>query len=110
MLMDKLRAVNPNVCFLFITNNDCWLRVGRQRRTYNRNTQKVEQAMMELARECNGAVWNQFRIMGGYSSSNRWVSAHLMNRDHIHFSPEGYELLADLLYNAICNEELRVKS
>ena len=54
-------------------------------------------------------VWNQFRIMGGYSSSNRWVSAHLMNRDHIHFSPEGYELLADLLYNAICNEELRVK-
>ena len=105
-----LRAVNPNVCFLFITNNDCWLRVGRQRRTYNRNTQKVEQAMMELARECNGAVWNQFRIMGGYSSSNRWVSAHLMNRDHIHFSPEGYELLADLLYNAICNEELRVKS
>lgn len=110
MLMDKLRAVNPNVCFLFITNNDCWLRVGRQRRTYNRNTQKVEQAMMELARECNGAVWNQFRIMGGYSSSNRWVSAHLMNRDHIHFSPEGYELLADLLYNAICNEEIRVKS
>ena len=110
MLMDRLRAVNPNVCFLFITNNDCWLRVGKQRRTYNRNTQKVEQAMMELARECNGAVWNQFRIMGGYSSSSRWVGAHLMNRDHIHFLTEGYELLADLLYNAICYEELRVKN
>ena len=100
-LMAELRKANPNVCFLFITNNDCWLRVGRQRRTYNRNTQKVEQAMMELARESDGAVWNQFRIMGGYSSSNRWVNARLMNRDHIHFLRPGYELLADLLYNAI---------
>lgn len=105
-LMDELRKANPNVCFLFITNNDCWLRVGRQRRTYNRNTQKVEQAMMELARECDGAVWNQFRIMGGFSSSGRWVNTHLMNRDHIHFLRPGYELLSDLLYNAIVNSEL----
>ena len=100
-LMDELRKANPNVCFLFITNNDCWLRVGRQRRILNRNTQKVEQAMMELARECDGAVWNQFRIMGGFGSSNRWVNARLMNRDHIHFRRAGYELLADLLFNAI---------
>ena len=105
-LMDELRKANPNVCFLFITNNDCWLRVGRQRRTYNRNTQKVEQAMMELARECNGAVWNQFRIMGGFGSSNRWVNARLMNRDHIHFLRPGYELLADLLYNAMMQPPL----
>ena len=102
--MDELRKANPNVCFLFITNNDCWLRVGRQRRILNRNTQKVEQAMMELARECDGAVWNQFRIMGGYGSSNRWVNARLMNRDHIHFLRPGYELLADLLYNALTIE------
>lgn len=100
-LMDELRKANPNVCFLFITNNDCWLRVRRQRRAPNRNTQKVEQAMMALARECDGAVWNQFRIMGGYGSSNRWVNAHLMNRDHIHFLRPGYELLGDLLYNAM---------
>ena len=100
-LLEELRQVNPKVCFLFITNNDCWLRFGRQRRTLNRNTQKVEQAMMELAKECDGAVWNQFRVMGGYGSSNRWVNARLMNRDHIHFLRAGYELLADLLYNAI---------
>ena len=105
-LMDELRKANPNVCFLFITNNDCWLRVRRQRRAPNRNTQKVEQAMMALARECDGAVWNQYRIMGGYGSSNRWVYAHLMNRDHIHFLRPGYELLADLLYNAMMQPPL----
>jgi len=109
-LMDELRKANPNVCFLFITNNDCWLRVGRQRRIYNRNTQKVEQAMMDLARECDGAVWNQFRIMGGFGSSGRWVNARLMNRDHIHFLRSGYELLADLLYKAICSPSGEVKS
>lgn len=107
-LMATLQRVNPEVCFLFITNNDCFLNVRRQRRTYNRNTQKVEQAMMDLARESNGAVWNQFRIMGGYGSSNRWVMAHLMNRDHIHFLRPGYELLADLLYNAIANGNVNV--
>lgn len=100
-LMDEFRTVNPHVCFLFITNNDCWLRIRKQRRTYNRNTQKVEQAMMDLARECGGAVWNQFRIMGGYGSSGRWVNARLMNRDHVHFLRPGYELLADLFYNAM---------
>ncbi len=101
LLMDEFRTVNPNVHFLFITNNDCWLRVGRGRRIPNRNTQKVEQAMMELAEECNGAVWNQFRVMGGFSSSNRWVNARLMNRDHIHFLRSGYELMADLMFRAI---------
>ena len=104
-IMNEIRKANPRACFLFITNNDCWLRVGKQRRTLNRNTHKVEQAMMELARECDGAVWNQFRIMGGYGSSNKWVNAHLMNRDHIHFLRPGYELLADLLYNAIITTE-----
>ncbi|MCH5168925.1 MAG: hypothetical protein J1F27_04725 [Prevotellaceae bacterium] len=105
-LMNEIRKANPNACFLFITNNDCWLRAGRQRRVLNRNTQKVEQAMMDLARECDGAVWNQFRIMGGYGSSNHWVNARLMNRDHIHFLRAGYELLADLLYNALVTTEL----
>ena len=62
--------------------------------------------MMDLARECDGAVWNQFRIMGGFGSSNRWVNARLMNRDHIHFLRPGYELLADLLYNAMMQPPL----
>lgn len=105
-LMNEIRKANPKACFLFITNNDCWLRVGKQRRILNRNTQKVEQAMMELARECGGAVWNQFRIMGGYGSSNQWVNARLMNRDHIHFLRPGYELLADLLYNALITKNI----
>ena len=107
-LMDEIRRTNPSAVFLFITNNDCWLRVGRQRRVANHNTQKVEQAMMDLARECNGVVWDQYRIMGGFGSSNRWVTAHLMNRDHIHFLRPGYELLADLLWNAIVQRTTQI--
>lgn len=99
-LITRLQSVNPNVALLFVTNNDCFLRYGKQKGIYNRNTKTVEQAMMELAREFNGAVWNQFRIMGGFGSSSNWVSQKMMRKDHIHFTEAGYHLLADKLYEA----------
>lgn len=103
-LMRRIRLSNPQCAFLFITNNDCYLNVGRKKKTYNRNTEKVEQAFLELAEESHGAVWNLYRIMGGYGSSNKWVKAGMMRSDHIHFSVRGYELLGDMLYNAILED------
>ncbi len=106
-LMDRIRAVSPDCAFLFVTNNDCFLRVKKYRRTYNPNTMKVEKAFRELAAECGGAVWNQFRIMGGFRSSASWQYAGLMRADRIHFTREGYELLGDLLYNALITDYLK---
>lgn len=103
-LMRRIRLSNPQCAFLFITNNDCYLNVGRKRKTYNRNTEKVEQAFLELAEESHGAVWNLYRIMGGYGSSGKWVKAGMMRSDHIHFSVRGYELLGDMLYNAMLED------
>ena len=103
-LMRRIRLSNPQCAFLFITNNDCYLNVGRKKKTYNRNTEKVEQAFLELAEESHGAVWNLYRIMGGYGSSNKWVKAGMMRSDHIHFSVRGYELLGDMLYNAMLED------
>jgi lysophospholipase L1-like esterase len=103
-LINNILSVNPNATFLFITNNDCWLRVGRRRRVFNTNGPVVEKAMTELAREYDGAVFNQFRVMGGLGSSSKWVRAGLMNRDHIHFLSAGYQLMADLIYNAFVQD------
>lgn len=103
-LMNEILSVNPNAAFLFITNNDCWLRVGRRRHVFNANGPVVEKAMMDLAQEFNGAVFNQFRVMGGLGSSSKWVRAGLMNRDHIHFLTAGYQLMGDLLYNAFVQD------
>ena len=103
-LINSILSTNPNVAFLFLTNNDCWLRVGRRRHVFNANGPVVEQAMTELAREFNGAVFSQFQVMGGLGSSSEWVSAGLMNRDHVHFLSAGYRLMADLIFNAFVQD------
>ncbi len=100
-LINRIRRVSPSCCFLFITNNDCWLSVKGYRRRPNTNTQRVRQAMIELAAEWGGAVFDCYGLMGGQASSNSWVRAGLQRRDHIHFSRQGYELWGDLLYNAL---------
>lgn len=100
-LMRRIRRVSPQCCFLFITNNDCWLNVRGYRRRPNLNTRRAVQAMNELAAESGSAVFDCYRLMGGHASSNAWVRAGLQRRDHIHFSRQGYELWGDLLYNAL---------
>ena len=92
------------VNLLFITNNDCAFTVGKGRRAKkiaNPNTERVRQAMIELATELNGAVFDVYGLMGGIKSSEKWVEAGLMKKDRIHFTNEGYVLVGDLLYNAI---------
>lgn len=105
-LINRIRRVSPSCCFLFITNNDCWLNVHGRRRQFNTNTPKVQQAMRELARETDGALFDVFAMMGGLRSSADWVREGLQRPDHIHFTREGYELWGDLLYNALVNDYL----
>lgn len=103
-LIHRVQEVSPGCCLLFITNNDCWFNFRGRRRRLNTNTAKVEKAMVELAQEVGGAVFDAYEIMGGYGSSNAWVRAHLQRPDHIHFTKEGYELWGDLLYNALMTD------
>ncbi len=106
-LIRRIRSVSPQCCFIFITNNDCWFNFRGRRRQFNTNTPRVRQAMCELARENDAAVFDVFALMGGLRSSNAWVRARLQRPDHIHFTREGYELWGDLLYNAIVKDYLK---
>lgn len=99
-LINKIKRVNPKAVFIFITNNDCKLNIRGYGNSYNPNSLKVEKAFMELAEEYSGAVWNLFRVMGGPGSSKEWVSQGLMQTDRIHFTRLGYQVVADLLFNA----------
>ena len=103
-LIERIRSVNPDACLIFITNNDCAYTIGKGRRAKkiaNPNTERVRQAMIELAQELNGAVFDVYGLMGGIKSSEKWVEEGLMKKDRIHFTNEGYRLIGDLLYNAI---------
>ena len=105
-LLQKIYAANPNCAVIFITNNDCVVRVGRRSYGLNKNTALVQQAMHELAEEHNGAVWDLYEIMGGLGSISVWNEAGLANKDRVHFLVPGYNLLGDMLYNAIIYEWL----
>ena len=95
-LVEKVRAVNPQCAILFTVNNDSWYH-----RAPNRHTETVEQAFLELSARYKAALWDLYDIMGGHGSMQEWTAAGLAQGDKIHFTPDGYRLLGDLLFNAI---------
>ena len=99
-LIDMVLEDSPECAIVFVTNNDSW-RWSRRRMVHNGNGEAVRRAMFELAVEYRGAVWDLFGLMGGNGSATRWRDAGLMKQDRLHFTREGYELLGDLLFQAI---------
>ena len=104
-LIAKIRNASPDCAFVFITNNDSYrkikVRKGRYNYQVNKNGLIAQQAFYEIARQNCGGVWDQFEIMGGLRSMKEWQDAGLAQKDKIHFSPRGYALLGDMLYNAL---------
>ena len=103
-LIKVVKRVNPDCALLFMSNNDSFKRVkGKRHKKYEVNTNGliVEEAFMEMGRQYNAAVWDQFDIMGGLTSMQDWEKAGLAKGDKIHFTNDGYMLLGDLLYNAL---------
>lgn len=96
-IIRQIRTANPNTFFVFLTNNDSY---GYNKKL-NTNGVIVQEAMYELAQKHNGAVWDMFAVMGGLKSANIWKARDLLKKDRIHFTREGYNLIGDLLFNAL---------
>lgn len=95
-LMEMIRSTNKDAVFVFITNNDTYY----QKRQPNRNAYKVQESMHRLAEKYNGAVYDLFAIMGGLGSIDDWKDANLAASDRIHLTKRGYELQADMMFEA----------
>ena len=95
-LVQLVRHANPHCAFLFTSCNDSW----KNNRTNPFGT-RAERAFEEIAAGCDGAFWDLFDIMGGAGSMDAWVNAGYARADHIHFTPEGYTILGNLLFNAL---------
>ncbi|MEY3398885.1 MAG: hypothetical protein RL220_1479 [Bacteroidota bacterium] len=96
-LIQTIRSVNPDCAFLFITNNDTYY----NKRYPNRNAFKVRETMLRLAEKHHGAVYDLFNVMGGLGSISDWRDAKLASSDLVHLTREGYELQADMMFQAI---------
>ena len=99
-LIAAIRRVNPDCALLFITNNDSYKRVKKKKYAVNTNGKVVQEAFLELGKKYDAAVWDQFYIMGGLESMKAWEKAKLAQKDKVHFTADGYQLMGDLLYNA----------
>lgn len=109
-LIKIIQRVNPDCAILFVTNNDSYKKEKAKRKKdryqVNPNGRIVEEAFMELGKQYNAAVWDQFDIMGGLCSMQDWEAAELAQKDKVHFTNSGYKLIGDLLYNALITRYL----
>ena len=99
-LVDSVRAANPDCAFLFVTNNDSFRKTGRRKYSVNTNGLLAREVFYRLARDVDGAVWDQFEVMGGLKSMDQWRIAKLGRPDRVHFTAAGYRLLGDLFCDA----------
>ncbi|MCQ2283979.1 MAG: GDSL-type esterase/lipase family protein [Bacteroidales bacterium] len=102
-LVQKIREANPNCSFIFFSNNDTWKR-ARKGYYVNPTGPEVKDVMFRLADLTGGAVWDQFSIMGGLKSMETWRRKGLAQKDHVHFTAAGYNLIGDLFYDAFIRE------
>lgn len=103
VLIDIIKKHNPNCAFIFVTNNDTFKRVKKKRKWYwvnNTNGKEVQEVMYELAKKTDGAVFDQYKIMGGAKSMAKWYTAKLAQKDRVHFTKAGYQLMGELFFNA----------
>ena len=99
-LVMRVRAANPRAAILFTTNTDSYYK----RKYPNKNAEKVRDVMVRLAQRHQGAVWDTYAVMGGLGSIKAWIRVGLANNDKVHLLRPGYELLADLLFNALMQD------
>jgi len=102
-LVDSIRSVNPDCAFIFITNNDSFFKLSRRRYKVNTNGPLAREVFYRLADDTDGAVWDQFEVMGGLKSMEQWQKAGLAQKDRVHFTTAGYQLVGTLFYQALDN-------
>lgn len=95
-LIREVLAVNPRCAILLTTNNDSY-RHGAP----NPQGREAVRAFERLARDHRTGLWDLFTVMGGYGSMSAWEDAGLAQRDKVHFTPQGYDLVGNLMYNAL---------
>jgi len=103
-LVQRIREANPDCAFIFVTNNDTWKRGKRGRYYVNKTGPMVQDVMYRLADLTGGAVWDQFAVMGGLKSMESWRKKGLAQKDRVHFTAAGYNLIGDLFWEAFIRE------
>lgn len=84
---------------LLVSPNDILL----QKKYKTKHPQEVSELLDVKSKEYQTAFWNFYQIMGAEGSIRTWQTNGLAQRDYIHLTRGGYEVAAQLLFDAINN-------
>ncbi|GAB4204322.1 MAG: hypothetical protein Fur0023_12020 [Bacteroidia bacterium] len=95
-LIKILKKAHPEASILITTISDNYVR----KKGYNKRTETGNQAIFEIMKKHQIAVWDLNAVMGGYKSMYKWHKAGFSAKDRIHFNKKGYTLLGNLMTDA----------
>ena len=96
-LIQDINSANPNASIIITVPNDDYL----YKKYPNKFTAEQETVIYKLAKKYNIGVWDLYKIMGGFNSSQTWFDYKLMRYDRIHFTRKGYIFKGNLFFNAL---------
>lgn len=74
------------------------------RELYNQNAHICAESIAKVGKRLKCPVWDFNAIMGNAENVDTWFESGLLRTDYLHFTKEGYELQAHLLFQAITNK------
>lgn len=91
--INNIKIHNPNTDILFIIPPDINTEINY--------INFVHPMLISICKEKNVAYWDLYEVMGGKDSMDKWIQNDLGNQDNIHFTVEGYTLMANLFTQAL---------
>ena len=99
LLISHIKKGMPEASILLTTPGDGY----RKRRYYNYNYLKAKDAIFDIAKSEQVAVWDFYTVMGGPNSIYQWYKSGLAQGDKLHLTLPGYKLQGELFFEAILN-------
>jgi lysophospholipase L1-like esterase len=100
-LVDKLKGAAPKASILIVAPLDRAEKTESGDLRTKPIIKKLVECQKKVAAEAGVGFWNTFEAMGGEGSMATWVRKGLAGSDLTHPSPQGGELLGELLFKAI---------
>lgn len=102
-LMNNLKAAAPEGTeYILCTMPGCYYtKLGTKVHKDCPNMQRSAEVIRKYAADNNLALWDCFKVCGEEEAHKNWWNAGLMQPDHIHLKPKGYNILGRLLAQAI---------
>jgi lysophospholipase L1-like esterase len=96
-LVQLLKTSNPGIPILLTTPPDSYF----HKKNYNTALPQMHNLIVDYAAKNKIPVWDLYAVLGGYKSCFQLKKAKLLRPDGVHFNRAGYELQANLLYEAL---------